>query len=268
MTNYSVLMSLYKGESPIFFEQSVMSMVNQTAPADEIVVVVDGQLTIELNRVLNKLSKYLTILRLEENQGLGNALNYGLKFVKNNYVVRMDTDDISVPDRCKVQIDFMNSHPDVSVVGSSIREFSENKDGIKDRIKGVPTDYESIYKYAKRRNPMNHMSVCFRKRDVLDVHSYQDFSGFEDYHLWIRMLLKGYKFANIKTPLVKVRISNGMVARRTGISYLKSELRFQKFLLNSNFITNIDYVVNIFSRGFVRILPSRFVGILYKLLRD
>src|SRR6056297_3001271 len=98
---YSVLMSIYKKEKPEYFAQSLESMVNQTLMPDEIVIVKDGELTRDLEEVIDRyIDKYpglFNILPIKENVGLGRALDEGLKHCQNELVARMDTDDISLP---------------------------------------------------------------------------------------------------------------------------------------------------------------------------
>lgn len=105
---YSVLMSVYYKENPIYLEQSMGSIYNQTVPTDDFVLVCDGPLTDELNAVINemhnKFGDILHVVRLPKNVGLGNALNEGIRHCRHELIARMDSDDISYPDRCEKQL--------------------------------------------------------------------------------------------------------------------------------------------------------------------
>ena len=104
---FSVLLSLYKKERPAYLRQSLDSILAQTMPPSEIVIVEDGELTDELYNVVDEYQRKCTcmkIVKLEKNQGLGKALNEGLKHCSYDIVARMDTDDISKPERFEKQI--------------------------------------------------------------------------------------------------------------------------------------------------------------------
>lgn len=189
MEKYSVLMSLYKKEKPEYFKLAIESMLKQTEKPDEIVLVEDGPLTEELYEVVTLYKDKLKIIVNEENMGLGIALDIGLKQCTNELVARMDTDDISELNRCEKQLLFMQAHPEISVVGGQIEEFiGSPKNAVGKRI--VPVDDMSIKVYMKKRCAFNHMSVMFRKSDIMEAGSYKEWFYNEDYYLWIRMMLK------------------------------------------------------------------------------
>ncbi|CRZ34502.1 glycosyltransferase [Herbinix hemicellulosilytica] len=167
---YSVLMSIYKKEKPEYFIQSIESMINQTLRPDEIVIVKDGELTKDLENIIEHyIYKYpglFNIVPLKENVGLGKALDEGLKYCKNELVARMDTDDISLPERCEIQVKEFIKNPKLSIVGTMIDEFYDDpKNVISSRI--VPTSNYEIHKFIKRRSPFNHPTVMFKKSDVI-----------------------------------------------------------------------------------------------------
>lgn len=241
---YSVLMSVYKNEKVDFFVQSIESLLLQTVVPDQIVLVRDGEVYEELqsaiDRYVNEYPDVFTYLPLEQNGGLGNALRYGLTYCRNELVGRMDSDDVSVPNRFELQLNFMKNDPAVDVVGGNISEFFDNLDNVVDyRI--VPQTHEDISAYLQNRNPFNHMSVMFKKSTLEEVNSYEDFYLFEDYYLWIKMYLHGAKFANINEVLVNVRISD-MSSRRSGIKYYKSCSELLKYMKNNGVISNSKYI--------------------------
>ena len=108
LSDYSVLMSIYKGDNPKFLEESLQSVFVQTLATDNVVLVCDGLITDELQNVLDgfkqKYPNVINQVQLSENRGLGYALNYGLKYCKNPLVARLDSDDISIPERCFLQV--------------------------------------------------------------------------------------------------------------------------------------------------------------------
>ena len=130
---FSVLLSVYYNESPYYFRQSIDSLFNQSLQLAEVVLVKDGELTPELENVITEYTaKYLQIrvVPLKQNQGLGKALNEGLKHCSYDLVARMDTDDIAKPNRFEKQIRVFQEHPELDVVGAWIDEFEETTSNI------------------------------------------------------------------------------------------------------------------------------------------
>ena len=165
MSEFSVLMSVYFRERPEYLDLCLKSLVDQTVKPTEIILVEDGPISNELKSVIDSYRSTLNIVseRLEKNVGLARALNEGLKRCSFPLVARMDTDDIAVEDRFKLQIEFMESHPEVSVSSGFIEEWSQDYSHILS-IRHLPIDHESISKFAKKRSPISHPAVIFSKR--------------------------------------------------------------------------------------------------------
>lgn len=260
---YSVLMSLYKKEKPEYLRLAIDSMINQTVSPDEIVIVEDGPLTDELYAVLDEYSM-LHRVKNETNLGLGISLQKGLLATKNDVVARMDTDDIAGISRCEKQLEFLNSNPDISVVGGQIEEFIGSPDHIvAKRI--VPLKDIELKEFNKKRCPFNHMTVMFKKKDITEAGSYQDWFWNEDYYLWNRLALAGKKFANLPDVLVLVRTGEDMYQRRGGIKYFQSEAKLQKFMLDNNIINKPRYLINISERLVLQVLmPNKLRGWIFR----
>ena len=242
------------------------SLFNQSLQLAEVVLVKDGELTPELENVITEYTaKYLQIrvVPLKQNQGLGKALNEGLKHCSYDLVARMDTDDIAKPNRFEKQIRVFQEHPELDVVGAWIDEFEETTSNIISTRK-LPEVHDDICQFAKKRNPENHPVIMFRKQAVLAAGGYQHFPLFEDYYLWIRMLQNGAKFYNIQESLLYFRFSSAMFKRRGGLKYVTTELRFQNLLRNLEFITFSEYLYNVFIRVITRMMPNSLRAILYK----
>lgn len=264
-------MSVYYKEKPEYLKKSIDSILNQTIKPSEIVLVKDGQLTDELNNVIDYFSNnpILKVIKLEQNVGLGNALRIGLEKCENDIIARMDTDDISLNTRCEKQLEFLNQHQDISVVGSSIAEFVDNPDNIVSYRK-VYTTNEEIIKYMKFRNPMNHPSVMYRKIDLIKVGNYQEYSLNEDYFLWVRLMKQNYKFANLSEPLVLMRISQDTYIRRGGYQYFKTQKKIFEYMLKENIISIFEYIVSIIVRFTSTVLLPKKIRKLFflKVLRN
>lgn len=266
---YSVLMSVYAKEKPNYLIESIESIVNQTILTDDFVIVCDGPLPNELELIIEEYSKkynYINILKLPKNIGLGLALNFGLDYCKNNLVARMDSDDISLPQRCEYQLSEFIKNPNLSITSSSVLEFFNN-DRANTILKSVPISHDEILNYSKKRNPFNHPSVMFKKEDVIAVGGYQHFMLYEDYFLWIRLLNSGKITRNIAEPLLLMRTSYDLYKRRGGYKYFKTGVKFQKYLLQIGYINIATFTFNILMRLLVQvILPNKIRTIYYKTL--
>lgn len=269
--NFSVLMSVYFKENPLFLDRSMLSIWDeQMVKPSEIVLVEDGPLTNDLYAVIDKwkdkLGSVLNIVKLEHNVGLGDALAIGIKKCTYDLVARMDSDDISMPYRFQKQLDvFMNSN--IDVCGSWINEFDRDENII-NFVRIVPEHHSDIEKFAKNRNPINHMAVMFKKRRVLEAGNYQRLLFFEDYYLWMRMILNNSTFINIQESLVKVRAGKEQLLRRQGFAYALYELKALWLFYKKGFIGPFVFIRNSVLKFLIRIMPKSFIKWIYYLLRD
>lgn len=263
---FSVLISVYYKESVFNFCECIDSIFQQTKLPNEVILVEDGALGEDLNVVIKKyLSNYsvLKTISLKNNQGLGRALNEGLKHCSYDIVARMDTDDIAKPDRFEKQIAIFEKDPYIDVVSAWVDEFEGNTDDVKS-IRKLPECQKEIFEYAKNRNPINHPAVMFRKKAVLAAGGYLDFPFFEDYYLWVRMLMAGATFYNIQESLLYFRFSPDMFKRRGGWKYAVGEFRFQNKIREIGFLSRSEFLRNISIRFITRILPNSLRAMLYK----
>ena len=253
---YSVLMSVYAKEKPENLRLAIRSMQMQTLPYSEFVLVCDGPLTPELEDVIGEAKKAshgdFKCVRLPENRGVGRALHTGILSCSCPVIARMDSDDISRPDRCRLEMEKIREG--YSLVGGSVREFNETP-GDLSRERTLPLSDREIRDFAGKRNPFNHGTVMFRKDCVLAAGNYRDFPGFEDYFLWVRILQQDVKVCNLPEVLVDMRIGNGLSARRGGPEYVRSMLRFQNYLKENHIITPAAWLANCTVRTAVGMVP-------------
>ena len=267
---FSVLLSVYRKEQPAYLQQSLNSIFTQTLMPDEVVLVKDGPLTEELDMVIGDYCRKYPILKivsLAQNQGLGKALNEGLKHCSYDLVARMDTDDIAKSDRFEKQVKVFKEHPELDLVGAWIDEFEGDVSHVIS-VRKVPEFPIEIKQYALKRSPTNHAVVMFRKSAVLLAGGYLHFPLFEDYYLWVRMLMNGAKFYNIQESLSYFRFSPDMFKRRGGWRYALTEFRFQWLLKQIHFISCPQFVTNVLIRFTARIIPNSLRTFVYtKMLR-
>ncbi len=248
MEKYSVLMSVYIKETADNLRQSIESMIKQTVPPDELIIVQDGPLGKELNQTIQTFDKLypglFKIVRLEQNKGLANALNVGLKETRNELIARMDSDDISLPKRCEMQLRAFEKNPDLSIVGTQINEFEGNPENIISS-RQVPTSYKEIKKFARRRSPFNHPSVMYRKSAIESAGGYKDYKRKEDLELFIRMVNMGYEAINLKEAYLLYRTDPANLERRRSWTNCKEyiEIMYGFYRQHMIGITDMIYVV-------------------------
>lgn len=273
MTDFSVLMSVYKKENPSYMRDCLNSVFNQTLQPTEVVLVEDGPLTQELYDLVSNFEKHhsrLKVVPLEKNGGLGKALNEGLKHCSYDYVARMDTDDQCYPTRFEKQIKFLEEHPNIDVVGSLTTEFTDDGNGVKKILstKYFPETVEETERYSWKRCPVEHPAVIFKKQAVLKAGGYQHCLLFEDYHLWARMLVNGAKFYNIQEPLLYFRMTEDSFNRRGGLKYAMNEFKALGMFRKIGFLSNRQYLFTILTRFPVRVMPHYIRKFIYnKFLR-
>lgn len=265
---FSIATSVYKNDNPSFFDRALSSITElQTFTPDEVVLVVDGPVSGELNAIIDKYVKkynYFNVIRLEKNKGLGNALKIAVENAKNELVARMDSDDVSMHTRFEEQLKFFVEHPEIDIVGGDITEFIGEESNVVGK-RSVPTSNEEIREYMKTRCAMNHVSVMYKRSAVQAAGGYQDWFWNEDYYLWIRMWLNGAVFANTGTVLVNVRVGEEMYQRRGGNEYFKSEIRLQKYMLQNRMINIVIYMKNFGKRIIVqKLLPNKIRGWVFR----
>lgn len=269
MSLFSVITSVYKNDKPEFVRVALDSMlVNQSVKPTEIVLVQDGPVPEELSLLLaeyeGKYPKVLHIIRLEKNGGLGNALRLGVENAKYDIIARMDSDDICLSDRFGKQLAFMEAHPDCDIVGGQITEFIDTPSNIVGK-REVPCSNEAIYHYMRSRCALNHPTVMFKKKAVLDAGNYQDWFWNEDYYMWIRMMEQGCVFANLPDVLVNMRSGIDQYGRRGGMKYFKSEIGIKKLMLEKDMITRKEYIVNYIQRFIIQLLlPNSVRGWVFR----
>jgi glycosyltransferase involved in cell wall biosynthesis len=268
---FSVCISVYKNDNPTEFRSAFDSIINQTVPPSEIVLVEDGPVSGELELLVKEIESQIEILkviRLPKNVGHAGARQAAMNAATNDLVAIMDADDISVNNRFELQLKAYTLRTDSAVIGGQIKEFvGEQTNVVGERI--VPENDKDIKAYLKSRCPMNFVTVMYRKSAVENVGGFIDWYCEEDYYLWIRLAQQGYKFYNLPDNLVNVRVGEEMYQRRGGWRYFKSEARLQRYMLNHHIISLPQYLYNVIGRFVLQVaMPNKIRGVIFqKLLR-
>ena len=273
----SVIMSIYKSDVPEYVRIALDSLLNQTRLPDEIVIVADGPVPAELEQVVKSLTPspspkgdgdlkpetrdlkpIVTYLPQEKNGGLGEAMRIAVEAAKYPYLARMDSDDICLPDRFEKQMKCFEEDPELSIVGGMITEFDgEPENIIAERI--LPLDDAGIKKMMRGRCAVNHVTVIFKKEDLLKSGNYQPFWKQEDHYLWARMMEHGCKFRNIPDVVVNVRSGKDQIARRGGLRFYKSVVRVFWYMYRHGLISFGYFLYICAVRGIVQLLMPNWL---------
>lgn len=268
MEKFSVLMSVYMNDSPECLFLALQSiLIEQTLIPAEVVLVKDGPITEELNNVINSFKKdfnnVIKVIELEENQGLGMALNIGMQYCSYELIARMDSDDICDKRRFEKQIKFFNQHPNIDVLGGSIAEFYDNPTDIV-AYRKLPSNILGIRNMMKHRNPVNHVSVMFKKTAVQYAGGYKHLAYLEDYYLWVRMLKANCIIENMDDVLVYVRTGREMYKRRGNKQYIRGWYYLQVKMREIKLINRFDIVINMISIIVFIYMPAEIKEFIYK----
>lgn len=263
----SVLMSTYKKDDPHYLFQALKSLEHQTLQPTEIVLVEDGHIPPELSQVIQEFRTILNIksVCLEKNQGLAIALNEGLKHCSYDLIARMDADDISEPTRFEEQLSFMNSFKEVDIVGSWIKEFTD--DSKQEKIVKYPQNHEMLLVFFRKRDPLAHPSVMFRKSFFEKAGIYNiDMKKDQDTDLWFRGFLHGAVFANIPRTLLKFRLSTSTLNKRKDIHRLFKYYKL-RIKVNSQLKLGLSSYLYVTAYVILQLLPTNIKKHVYQYIR-
>ena len=264
---YSVLMSVYDRELPENLNESLESMLMQSYPPTELVLVCDGKLTNELDVIVksfqNEYKRIFRIVRIDENVGVGKALNEGIAACRCEFIVRMDSDDISFQHRCLKQMLLFAVKPTLDIVGSFVEEFDQDA-GRPNGIRQVPIMHKDIMEYARRRSPFNRQSVAFRRSAAMECGGYStELRYCEDYEFVVRMLASGARGQNIPEPLVRFRVNSKTPELRKSWALTKAFIKVRWVIFTSGYTSFNDFLVPCVVQLLLFVLPHRFTHWFY-----
>ncbi|WP_143414826.1 glycosyltransferase [Geobacillus sp. E263] len=223
----AVILSTYNAEK--YLEDCLQSISNQTYQNFVVNIIDDSSRdnTVSIiRRWCQRDERFRLVAIHEENKGLTKTLNELLSIGDYDYIVRIDADDLMMPERIEKQLQYLENNPDVSVVGSWAIEIDENN--LLGKIRKVPLELEKIKELMPKVNPVIHPSVMFRRKDIMSIGGYnENFRFAQDYDLWFRCIANGLKIANLNEPLIKYRVSSTHVEkRRMGYRILDAKIRW------------------------------------------
>lgn len=258
---YSVVMAVYKNDRPEWFEQAVKSLLNQTIKSNDIVVVRDGAIPDNLEKILESFEadyKQINVVRLDKNIGAGLARNEGVKCAKNEFVAIMDADDISLPNRFELQLAEFSCNSETVLVGGQISEFENTPENIVGYRK-VPTEFSAIQKFARYRSPINHVTIMFKKSAFLALGGYPKMTRAEDYYMVSSLLAKNYIISNIEQTIVNCRISSENIRRRKTWNNVRENIFSRWKIYKLGAISFINFCISSTAQLILFVIP---VGLL------
>jgi len=212
----SVLMSVYN-EAANAIIVAVESILNQTHTNFELIIVNDNPTNASTKKTLADIAKTdnrIVILTNDQNRGLGYSLNEAIKISRSSIIARMDTEDVSFPDRLAKQISFLNHHSEVDLLFTQWIDVSENEEEIIRRPERK--DFRNLKKSFFKKSLLMHPSLAARKQVIVE-NPYPEMDRPEDIVLWLKLIRKNFTFDIIEEPLYRYQVDR-----------IKLEKRFEK----------------------------------------
>ena len=261
-----MLMSVYKSEEPTFFNRALQSVWDdQIVKPIQIVLVEDGPLGDGLRAVVDqwkeKLGDTMTVLVNEENIGLTKSLNKGISVVKGELIARMDSDDISLPERFELQERFFKEHPDIDIIGGSLREFDDNNPEL--RVRHYPLTHDEAVKYICKASPLAHPTVMMRRRIFDSGLRYNEkYRMSQDIALWFDAIISGYRIANLPEVTINFRSLGDVFKRRSRAKAWNEFKIYMNGIYRMNGLLTLKYRYPI-ARLCFRLMPPSVVKFIY-----
>ena len=221
----SVLMSVYRSDKGEYLDRSLQSVWDdQTRKPEQIVLIEDGAIPEELELIIDNFQlrvnasgvAKMVVVKLPVNGGLTKALNAGIKHVTGDLIARMDSDDISAPQRFELQEKFLLENPEIDILGGSMQEFDDEHECL--NVRHYPLTHEDACKYIVKACPLAHPAVMMRRR-IFDegLHYDERYRMSQDIKLWYDAILAGYRMANLQEIVLFFRQQGDVFRRRSRV---------------------------------------------------
>lgn len=266
----SVLIATHEAQEPRFLHAALKSIWGQTSLPHEVVLVVDGPVGSGQWRVIDEFRTgapvRFEIIQRSENGGLGRAFADGLGACTQEFVARMDADDVALPERLRVQFEYLRDHPELDLLASWHTEIdADGQDAL--RIKKTPSDHAAISRTLRWRCVISHPTVMFRRASVEAVGGYRPLRLNEDWDLYLRLVGSNFRLGAVQQPLVQVRLGN-QSKRRGGIGLVRREVRLRRDWLRQGYISRAEFVALTVAYAAWRLVPAAVRRRLYFFVRD
>ena len=264
---FTVLMCTYFKDDPYLLKKAIESVFKNSIKPNFFILTIDGPIPEINNQIINDLKKSyaIEVIYLKENVGLALALNSSLKFVKTDWIARADSDDINLEKRFSTQLKYAQLNYDV--IGSNILEIDRNGK-LPNLKKNMPITNLEIREYIKSRNPINHMTVFYKKEVIISNGGYPNIYQREDYGLWAKLMHKNCLFYNVEDILVHVNGGKSLYKRRGGYKNAIAEIKLQLLLFKCKIKPLGLLIFDLFLRSAILLLPNKILEKIYtKILR-
>lgn len=262
----SVIMSVYNAEKSEFLDTALCSIWSQQKlKPDEIILIEDGPLNCNLRCVIDswqqQIGDKLVIIKNETNVGLTKSLNKGISKARGRFIVRMDSDDISHPDRLYKQYTYMLANPDIDVLGGAIQEFNSTNKCL--NIRKYPQTHDDVLRYIYKASPLAHPATMIRKTIFDSGLSYnENYRTSQDIALWFDVIYNGWKIANLDDIVLYFRQDESIFKRRgrnKAINEFKIYVQGVKKIYG---IATLKYLYPL-ARLIFRLMPTSLIQLIY-----
>lgn len=270
----AVILPVYRKDNPLYVRLAIDSIKNQKYRNLKLYIGVDGPIEVDLKNVVDEITasdRRIETIYFEDNRGLAIVLNDLMKLTFENryeYIARMDADDISLPDRFEKQIKFLESNPQIDVVGGAISEIDENGNS-RNKVIVYPESPKECRSFFAKRNPHAHPAVMFRKSFFEKVgHAYRpEYRQNQDTMLWLDGFANGTNNANIPDVVLKFRMTDSLFKkRRNGWKFAKKQFK-DRLHINKVLGYGLSADVFGFAMFILQLSPSWIRKAAYKIFR-
>ncbi len=239
-----MLMAVFNGEQ--FIKESIKSILSQSYERFEFIIINDGSTDKTVTMIGRIQDPRIKLINNSENLGLTKSLNIGLEHAKGEYIARIDADDTAHQDRLAVQANYLDTHPNVVLIGTNVRVINQEGHVDTDLEFDRPSTDTSVKWMLLFGNPFVHSSVMFRRKEI-----WNDLGGYntayrynQDFEMWSRVL-RGNSAVNVKDILTDFRSNPSSITRQRG----KRNARLWEKTLRENIDVQRSNLISIFGKG-------------------
>ena len=245
----SVLMPVYNSE--LFLNESIESILNQTYNYFEFIIMNDGSTDNSENIIKSYNDERIIYFKSEKNLGIIETLNNGIELAKGKYIIRMDSDDFSYPQRFEKQIEFMELQNEVDISGTWFLKT--------DRLKPntYPISFEECEINLLYNTVLCHPSIILRKESIVKSNLKFKSSALhaEDYKFWIDAVIAGLKISNLPIVLLKYRMHPMQIStlknKIQNQTVTNIQIEYAEYLFGQFITNNKDVYVKILEKNII-----------------
>lgn len=251
-----------------YVSDAIESILNQTYKNFEFIIIDDNSTdgTLDIIKDYRKQDSRIVVTRNEENLGVTKSLNKGVKLAKGKYIIRMDADDWSYPERLELQVSLMERYPEVVVSGSYIEVCDAS---LKTKnIRKYHLDDRNIRKHIFRYSPFAHPATIWQAK-VLKTQRYNEkIVVCQDYELYFRIGTMG-KLMNLDKVLLKLRMHEQSISARLNDLQSKATvlIRLNAVLMHGYNLSTFDKFYNFLQELVIGLIPVKLRFFIFNFLR-